>query len=383
MAVSTGDAALRSLLESGSSRVFNCNDVAKALLGAKDPNPYFFKSSSMNFLVLIKEALIDVRLPHRTRDEIVGTKLYFPYDLNDIYAGGRSIYFHDAKMQRVLREQLGGGGSDGLDIEHDLNVLGILDKLPSLDGFLMRDALEIQGIKCNPKYFDVSQAEHLAIRDFIRKKFDPLVRIAYSDQDNLKAKVSNLVEKIWDANDREALAPLIRAFRFPDDDALSIFAAWKGINFYSFQYVHGRPVRESFALWLRDGAQPKTYVPSSVLEVIDNLRRATVKRLRFHWHRVEQITRDYDGVYAGLLRGAEGAPAFVSFLNGSGKLYWQMGDSLSKISHATSCWKNAAQGHPSGKLPADDLEKLFMLLNQILVGEEFVSTDGGVAARVA
>lgn len=379
MAVSNGDAALRSLLESGSSRVFNCNDVAKALVEEKDPNPFFFKSQSMNFLVLIKEALLDIRMPRQTRDEIVGTKLYFPYDINDIYAGGRSIYFHDAKMQRVLREQLGGGGSDGLDIEHDLNVLGILDKLPSLDGFLMRDALEIQGIKCNARYFDVSQSEHLAIREFIRKKFDPLVRIAYTDQGNVAAKVSNLVEKIWDANDRDALAPLIRAFRFPDDDALSIFAAWKGINFYSFQYVHGRPARESFALWLRDHAQPKTYVPSTVMEVIDNLRKATVKRLRFHWQRVEQITREYDTVYAGLLKGAQGAPPFVMFLNGSGKLYWQMGDSLSKIAHAISCWRNAAKGHPTGKLPADDLERLFMMLNQILVGEEFVSTEVRVA----
>ncbi len=370
MAVAFNDTGLRSLLEASSSRVFNCNAISRRLLEAKDPEPYFFKTPRMNSLVLIKEAILDERVSRRMRDEIVGTKLYFPYDAHDIYAGGRSIYVHDEKLQRVVTEQLGGTSNEAVDVAHDLNILAILDKLPSLDGFLMRDALEIEGIKCNAKYFDVTVSEHHAIRSFIRKKFDPLVRIAYENESNVASKVTNLIEKMWDANDLEALAPLIRAFRFPEEDALAIFAAWKGLNFYSFQYVQARPAREQFALWLRDSAKPRNFCPGSVTEHLANLRQATVRKLRAHWQQVDEITREYDRVYEGLLSGTEAASIFVTFINGSRKFYWQMGDSLSKISHAVSCWRKVVQGDPCRRLPSDDLDRLFTVINQILFGEE-------------
>jgi len=61
-------------------------------------------------------------------------------------------------------------------------------------------------------------------------------------------KVTQLTDKIWEAKDRVALEPLIRAFRFPSDDAMSIFASWKGINFYTFEYYREKQKREQFGL---------------------------------------------------------------------------------------------------------------------------------------
>jgi hypothetical protein len=369
--VALTDRNLQSMLETGSSRVFNCNDIAKKLVELKDPDPYFFKSPAMNVLVLIKEAIVDDRAMRRMKGEIVGTKLYFPYDSDDIYGGGRSVYLHDDKLTRVIQEILGTAGQmDGIALEHDMAILEIVDKLPSLDGFLMRDALEIRGMKPNPKYFEVPENEHRAIREFIRKKFDPLVKIAYAGMPNANAKAMNLVEKMWEATDLDSLAPLIRAFRFPEEDALEIFSAWKGINFYSFQYVRSKPSRENFALWLRDNAKPRGYVPSAVMEHFDLLRKATIRKLRFHWQAVEEITREYDSLYGAMLSRPDAAPAFVEFLHRGRSLYWKMGNSLSKIAHAVTCWKEITQGSSGRPLAADMLERLLTNLNQILAGEE-------------
>jgi len=47
---------VRPELDIGSSRVFNCNDIAQKLQKKKVEDKFFFKNVSMNTVVLIKEA---------------------------------------------------------------------------------------------------------------------------------------------------------------------------------------------------------------------------------------------------------------------------------------------------------------------------------------
>jgi len=224
----SNDQYLKPMLDSGSSRVFNCNDRARDLVKAKAETPFFFRVPRMHGLVLIKEVTIASAARRSAGVPLIGTKLYLPYNQDDVYEGGRSIFYHDPKMLNTLNELFGLRGANVAqsDLEHDLKILGILDRLPSLDGFLMRDALELDGIATNDLYFEIAGPERAAINQFIRRKFEPLVRAACEDQPKFSNKVDHLIDKVWEAKDREALEPLIRAFRFPDDEALAIFAAW-------------------------------------------------------------------------------------------------------------------------------------------------------------
>ena len=54
---------VRPELDIGSSRVFNCNDIARKLEKSKVEDKFFFKNVSMNTVVLIKEALTEERAP--------------------------------------------------------------------------------------------------------------------------------------------------------------------------------------------------------------------------------------------------------------------------------------------------------------------------------
>lgn len=358
---------LKPMLNAGSSRVFNCNDVARKLERREgEQNPYLFKTPAMHHLVLIKEAL-RYDDPRHPRGVAIGSKLYVPYNQDEIYEGGRSIFFHSPNLLQVLHEQFGVEHTDATSaaLDHDMKVFRVLDDLPSLDGFLMRDALELEGVEANGAYFDVSPDERAAIQEFIRGKMEPLVQAAYGGKKPPSSKVTQLIDAMWEAKDLAALEPLVVAFRFPKDEALVIFGAWKGINFYSFQYHRGRKKREALAHWLKEDAMPKNLVPREVLQILEPIRRATVERLRGHWVEVDNTLKQYDKLYGEFVASANPG-GFISFLRGSKTIYWQLGDSLSKIDHAINCWDIWTKGAAGRRLAYEQLEALLELLKKVL-----------------
>jgi len=364
------------MLDAGSSRVFNCNDRARKLAAEGVASPYFFKLPKMHDVVLIKEALLKNSVG-KAGGRIVGTKVYLPYNQADVYEGGRSVFIHEGRLLEILNELLGLKNMTlaDADLQNDMKILGILDGLPSLDGFLMRDALELEGIAANENYFEVSGAERTAIQRFIRRKFEPLVRAACEGGSAaVSDKVTQLTDKIWEAKDRAALEPLIRAFRFPSDDAMSIFASWKGIIFYIFEYYRAKERREKFGLWLRDASTPRNFVSKSDLDHIGQLRRGTLVRLRDQWNAVEMIAREYESLYARFLSDPNGIGDFLGFLRRSREIYWRMGDSLSKISHAIHCWDATTSNFEQRRMPADRLFYLLDVLQTVLIGEERVES---------
>src|SRR5215471_4675206 len=102
---------LRPELDIGSSRVFNCNDLARRLEKQKIEDRQFFKNQSMNTLVLIKEPLTDERIDPHPSGFAVGTKLYIPYNEANVYEGGRSVFCHSKQLMEVLNQQFGFDGA--------------------------------------------------------------------------------------------------------------------------------------------------------------------------------------------------------------------------------------------------------------------------------
>ena len=358
---------LKPILDSGSSRVFNCNDIVNKLERDKAENPYIFKTRSMHNMVLIKEALTRDDLRH-PQGFAIATKLYVPYNSADVYEGGRSIYLHSPYLLQVFQEQFGvrNDGDKAGSLSYDLKILQTLDELPSLDGFLMRDAFELEGIAVNEHYCDVTATERLAIGEFIRGKMEPLVSAAYGGQRSLGSKVTQLIDKVWEAKDIEALDPLIQAFRIPKHEALEVFSAWKGIIFYAFEHERMRVGREAFALWLKEAARPREAVTRTVGNAIEGTRRETIERLRAHWVEVPGVLATYERFYDDFVASSN-PRGFIDFLRGATETYWQLGDSLSKINLAINCWEITTQGVAGRRLSVDQLENLLTWLKSVLL----------------
>ena len=110
--------------------------MARRIL-AKDPGvPSFFRNKQLNNLVLIKDTLPE---DLRSGRSVIGTKLYFPFNENDIYEGGRTIFVSDKHLEQALIGQFGENGLSREALVEDMRILKVLDRLPSLDPFLLKD----------------------------------------------------------------------------------------------------------------------------------------------------------------------------------------------------------------------------------------------------
>jgi hypothetical protein len=356
---------LKPMLDAGSSRVFNCNETSRKLQKQDAAATPFFKTPRFNALVFIKDAVPEAE--RRGNAPPVGTKLYVPFNEEDIYEGGRTVFLHDPQLAATLAAHFGlSDAAHKPALDHDLRVMKIIDGLPSLDPFLMKDVFARENIAVNEAYFEISPEQWREIEIFILQRFEPLVKAAFPDAMSSDEKARQLVEKIWEAKDTAALAPLIAAFRLPPENALEIFSAWKGINFYSFQYHKVRPLLIDLAKWLNAVEIPVGALPSEDRSKLLANRDAVKEQLRRDWQSVEVILREYDEAYDKMFKSNAGSTQFLTFLRGSRQAYWNLGSGIGKTNHTGYCWDLLTKRYRDRKLPVVPLQETIRILFEIM-----------------
>ncbi len=238
------DSYLFPTLEAGSSRVFNVGSrtalLKQSLAGdtGTAKTDFLFLTRELNNVILVKEPRPSRKISLYHFDHSIGTKLYFPYNGSRIYDGGKSVFIDDPEIRRILKHHAGlDVETNNEDAERDLTLIGLLEELPSLDPFLVKDKLEIEGIGANEIYFEISASEWKAIQAHVSEKLKPIVAFAFpGSKDQEKGRAQFLLKKLWNTKDIEALMPIMDAFNLPREEASKIFSAWKGIMYYDFEY---------------------------------------------------------------------------------------------------------------------------------------------------
>ena len=351
------------MLDIGSPRVFNCNILTRQVF-AKDPAATpFFKNKQFNNMVLIKDTIPES--DDRSKIKAIGTKLYFPFNEKDIYEGGRTIFAHDKHLEQALAETFGQGALSKESLAYDLRAISVLDRLPSLDPFLLKDAFLNEGMTVNEGYFDVGQEVWTQIQTFILQRFEPVVSAAFPDALASDERAQALIEKIWEARDLDALAPLIAAFRIPRSEALEIFSAWKGVNFYSFQREKSKQKLIDMITWLKDLTLPVVAVSATERNEIKAQLELARTQVKNEWQKIDGILRDYQIGYDKMFRDKTSSSEFVAFLKNSSKLYNQLGYSLGKTGQASYCWDVMSKRFPGRKMAWDQMREVIHLLAKI------------------
>lgn len=367
---------LKPMLDPGSPRVFNCNIMTRRIL-AKDPAAQtFFRSRQLNDLLLIKDTI-----PESERNALrpaVGTKLYFPFNEENIYEGGRTVFIHGTGLDKVILSHFGEDSIAVDSLREDLRIMEMLDRLPSLDPFLMKDVFIRQKIAMNPAYFEVSEEAWTQIETFMLQRFEPLVRAAFPDDETTQGtddKARLLIDKIWEGRDLEALHPLIAAFRLPECEALDIFSSWRGIVYYSYQYQCDQSHMIDLFKWIKETDHPYTGVPANENRELQNNFALIRERLRGEWQQIETIVREYEDSYDKMFRLKTSSTGFLSFLKNSNKTYWTLGNALGKTNHAIYCWDVMTQRFNDRRLPWAQLQETVKMLATILQPDKKTTTN--------
>lgn len=391
--------ALRETLASGASRIFNVAEITHKLeLAAGGPaEKYLFKHRSLNDSIFIKRPK-DVAPPVRTGDGMtstaeiiengqlktitfdmtarvekgdIATFLYVPFDIEAIAGGGNSLDLSVARGRAESLYQLTGFqvNEEGHAIARDRRLIELIEELPSLDPFLLRDRLETDGIEVPDAYFEISEAEFQEIKRYILTKFKPITtRVIDPKSPKAPEVTEQFIMKLWEGKDLEYLSPITQVFRIDPDQAGEIYYSWKGVTYYEFQYKRGQRTLLDFADWLHTkGAVPSHYVKGAVREELEGKVRQVTTAFARHLKNSSEILRIYNQAYEDLfVRGGDAKP-FIDFLKDSSALFWDIAASISAMNHGVAVWRQHTAKSTDGKLPADDLTKLLNLLDRVIV----------------
>jgi hypothetical protein len=357
------------MLDVGSPRVLNCNVMTRRIL-AKDPAAKtFFRCKPLNNLVLIK----DTDTSSRSASSI-GTKLYLPFNENDIYEGGRTIFVSEKGCEGALIANFGEGALPKEQLYEDMRVMRVLDKLPSLDPFLLKDVFINEKIDMNPAYFEVEQSLWDEIELFILQGFEPLAKAAFPNALSSDEVARKLIEKIWEGRDLEALKPLTMAFRLPAGQELEIFAAWKGIIFYSFTRQRNVQIVTDMLAWLNNVKVPLAAGNASERAEAKTMLDTSRTNMQNEWQVSEKILAEYQASYDKMFKLRIGSTDFVQFLRNSSQHYWNLGNSLGRVGHATYCWDAMSKRYPDRKMPWEATLELLVLMSKIFITPKKIGT---------
>jgi hypothetical protein len=367
------DKYLKPMLDAGSPRVFNCSEMTLKIL-AKDPNAtLFFRNKALNTIVLIKDAVPEG--DRKAGAPMVGTKLYFPFNETNIYEGGRTIFLHDKHIRPSIASHYGEDALTKEALEEDMHILNILDGLPSLDPFLMKDVFLRHKIPMNQDYFEVSQEAWEEIETFMLQQFESLVKAAFPETESSEDKARLLIDKMWEARDLVALQPLIDAFRLPQEGALDIFSSWKGIVYYSFQYQREQVNILDLFKWLKENEGPFPSVPAPEGKEIMAAIAFIKERLRSEWQTIEKHVTNYRDSYDKMFKHKVSSSEFMTFLKNSNNIYWLLGNCLGKVNHGVYCWDAMTKRYKERKLPWPQLQGIVKLLVKVFEPEKKTTTS--------
>src|SRR3546814_163224 len=191
----------------------------------------------------------------------VRTVIYFPSNLPNVSEGWDSALFDDPSFHRVLELKTGvdaNGATPPVGHVMDLEVLDMIDTLPTLDPFLLRSKAEQLDLhaRIHPLYFNISEEEWTRLRAPIRTKIRTLVRractsgVGGASADRIEQHVTRFLAKIWEAKDVEGIEDFVRSLEISADRAPDLFFAWKAICYYQARFEDFLPRLRDFYGWL-------------------------------------------------------------------------------------------------------------------------------------
>jgi len=166
----------------------------------------FFRNRVLNASIIIKHRL-------RADDHFLfgdfrasATKILIPFERTDLTLGGRSFFVG----QRGWIELLNEACNNPPDLAYDLEILRLIDGLPSLDPFLVRENLRRAGFTIAPCYFAISQADLERMHAYVGDAITELVEMALGNIGGMSgaSNLKKLVEALLSTDVDDRLEPL-------------------------------------------------------------------------------------------------------------------------------------------------------------------------------
>ena len=306
---------------------------------------------------LINKAFL---LKHRTRaDETylfnqprsVATKIIIPFDGGDLRAGGRSLFVDQRGYEDALRT---AGNYNADNLVRDLAVLRLLNAVPSLDPFLLREHLRNNEIDVSPCYFAISEGDQERMRRFVSGELSRLINLAGGGGD---ASSGRLVSAMLSSKVDEKLEPLRLTLGLTGNDFREGVFSWRGFLYYKWSMSKFWPdvmgvLREINTI------RPVGAITAEQKVYLASARRGIIEMVRDNGNHVNKALSVYDSSFADLVNN-QAPKTFRDFLLSAPFMFLELGEKLGAISHIVSFWRYRFPQGAKANIDTEELSAIF------------------------
>jgi len=312
-----------------------------------------FRNPILNRAMILKHRLRRDEIDRFRLRRYVATKIILPIDAEDLRVGGRYLFVNETGFETSMAQAFGIGP------EHpDLHTLKVMDGLPGLDPFLLREQLRRNGVTPAPCYFNLSEADLMAMAAFVGDEIAPLVDLCLGPDGDLTADnpVSILTAKILSNSAGQDLSALGMTLRLAPEEYEEGVFCWKGFLYYKW-VLRGVIGDVGAVIEAVRRAKPRGRPTSQQSVALDRAREIVHRRILSTCDSTASMLRVYDDAFQGLTQ--DGRPtAFRDFLRDAPHLFAKLGERLGAVQHIVSFWNYRM----AKDKPAPSAEELIDLL---------------------
>ncbi|EJL31212.1 hypothetical protein PMI01_02876 [Caulobacter sp. AP07] len=314
-----------------------------------------FRNRLLDRSIILKHRLRPAEYVHFSTPRPTATKLLIPIDGADLRVGARTVLIGQKDFDQVVSMVFGEDLKPG---SADRQVLELLDGLPSLDPFLLREHLKAHGIEPDQGYFGISAADVQRMFDFVRDEIIALVELSSSENHVAHANASRLVEKLLSNTPDSGFEPLKTTLKLSDKEYSDGVFSWRGFLYYKWVLSDLSKAVSQVMVEIAQiqGRGPKDIEAAAYIPEAKRRLQATMRRT---WANVQAMLDVYNRAYASLT--LQGQPvAFREFLLSAPGMFADLGEQLGAIQHVVSFWRyRFPYGKPRIASP-DELMDLFL-----------------------
>lgn len=320
-----------------SNRVLNLNAIG--LRNVENPAHNaapLFLSRVFNQAIILKHRLRANEAELFSDPRSVATKIIIPFEKKNLRSGGRSMCVDQSDFEQIAKE-VGNYRSDA-EFARDLTVMRLIDRLPSLDPFLLREQLRTNGITANSSYFDLSSADQQRMHGHALKELSRLTRLV---DNGSKSSAHNATIKMATAllsyEVDEKLEPMRNTLGLNRDEFCEGVFSWRGFIYYKWT------VSDLFPSILQSLRELKGLAPVGTMSSDEKVYFAESKTLimrgtKSNIDTVGAIIGIYDNAYGSLIERQNPA-VFRDFLLTAPSLFLEVGERIGALYHMNSFWK--------------------------------------------
>ncbi len=373
---------LDAILHGGSGVSLNMIDVAHHF----DRSKCLFKSGVLNDAVIFKFPNFLEEISEAAKKAFGGpgaamdsnpieTGIYFPYSTDTPDEGGCAVYLRQKNYKQILMDTIGvslanlpGEAPESElppNIAYDFKLLKLLDSIPTLDPFLLKECLDANRIEYDSAILRLDPGEEAEIRRLISDKISPIIQKAFEAGDKTLSNRERLLEALWNPAMPEAKA-FVRAFGIAESEATPVFSAWKGVTFYQLQVRGAGPKLKEMLSWLKskdalpiDAPSNKSFMPQ--LQMF-NVKIITL--INQNIAEMRDILKKYEMAFETFIGG--NPSELTSFLRSARKVYYVLGYCISSLNSAVAIFNHTVKPPDFVRLTFDDTNKLYTRLDTTL-----------------